>query len=49
MKRAHRRSHLLIWLVLVPVTVVFFYMALSLKKPDPYTDDAVMQLIEEGQ
>lgn len=47
MKRAHRRSHLLLWLVLGPVMFATLYLALSLRPGEPVNDALPDSLAEE--
>ncbi|MEE9380014.1 MAG: hypothetical protein V3V03_01285 [Hyphomonadaceae bacterium] len=47
MKRAHRRTHLLIWLVLGPAMAAILWLAISLRPAAPVNDDLPVSLIEE--
>ena len=45
MKRAHRRSHLIMWIILTPITIIASAMALLAGAPEPYTDlDALVEI-----
>ena len=45
MKRAHRRSHMIMWAVLVPVTLIAFFFALQDRQPEPLTDEDLLTTI----
>ena len=38
MKRVHRRLHLIIWIVLAPMTIVVGVLCWTLRPNTPYTD-----------
>ncbi|MEL6360360.1 MAG: hypothetical protein AAFR21_04695 [Pseudomonadota bacterium] len=38
MKRAHRRSHLLLWLLIAPIVIVLAVLRVSEKAPDTHGD-----------
>ncbi|MEL7028662.1 MAG: hypothetical protein AAGL49_05490 [Pseudomonadota bacterium] len=35
MRRGHRRAHLIMWIVLAPLTAAGLFLALSARKADP--------------
>ena len=45
MRRAHRRSHLIMWAVLVPVTLIAFFLALQHRGAAPLAEDDVLTAI----
>jgi len=47
MKRAHRRTHLIIWLILAPVIAATLYFALEQRPPAPVNDALPESIIEE--
>lgn len=48
MKRAHRNTHRLIWIILAPVLAVLFWLALEVR-PGPIVNDSLPPaLSEEG-
>ncbi len=38
MKRPHRRSHLLIWLVLAPITAIAAFLFWTMRPMTPYSE-----------
>lgn len=49
MKRAHRRSHLLIWLILGPVILALLALAVMVRPDAPVNDALPASLIEEAR
>ncbi len=48
MRRAHRRVHVLMWLVIIPVTLSMFVLSLYLKQPDPENSATVLNELQQG-
>ena len=48
MKRAHRRSHLILWLILTPAMVAVIYLAVTLRPPAPVNDTLPDALTQEA-
>ena len=48
MKRAHRSSHHLIWLALVPILAALFWFALTERQQEPVNDTLPPALTEEA-
>ena len=46
MKRAHRRTHLILWLILGPVMVITLLLAVMHRPADPINDSLPSALIE---
>lgn len=45
MKRPHRRSHLIMWIILAPITIIASVIAFKNAAPEPYTDlDAFIEI-----
>ncbi|MEO0607783.1 MAG: hypothetical protein AAFY82_06095 [Pseudomonadota bacterium] len=49
MKRAHRTSHLVMWLVLAPVLLGLLWLALLVRPDAPVNDPLPEALIEEAR
>ena len=45
MKRAYRRAHLLIWLVLAPLLVAAFVLSLSVRRDTPIEPQAAPEML----
>jgi len=48
MKRSHRRSHLVIWLLLTPVLLAIIKFAVSDRPADPVNETLPAALLEEA-
>lgn len=48
MKRAHRRNHVLIWIILGPVLVLGLLAAIMARPGDPVNDSLPVELIGEA-
>ena len=49
MKRAHRRSHLIIWIVLGPIIAGLFAVAIAVRPDAPKNETLPDALIEEAR
>ena len=49
MKRIHRRSHFIIWLILAPVLIGIIALATSQRPGEPVNDTLPPALLQEGQ
>ena len=50
MKRPHRRSHLVIWLFLFPITALLGVWAWQQRSPDPVSDlPAAIETLSAGE
>ena len=47
MKRAHRRNHLIIWILLVPILLAILYLSLTLRPGEPVNEELPAELVEE--
>ena len=48
MKRAHRKSHLFLWLVLGPAMIAALFLAVQQRPAEPVNDDLPVALLEEA-
>ncbi len=48
MKRSHRRSHLIIWLILTPLLLAVIKFAVSERPADPVNEALPAALLEEA-
>lgn len=48
MKRAHRRNHLIIWILLVPILIAVLYLSIALRPGEPVNEELPAELVEEA-
>lgn len=49
MKRAHRKMHLGVWLLLGPIMVATIFLAVTYRPAEPFNDALPASLVEEGR